>query len=135
MLAAIMAKNTTCIHGAMLPKTSRVGMFGSIAIIGIEADNWRAKLRDALISSRDLLASLHLQLGIRGAHPSKPRYDCASSFLTPANRFDELRDDLIQVAHQAVSRHLKDRRFGVFVDRDDDARILDAGQMLDRAGN
>jgi len=46
-------------------------LFGSIAIIGIEADNWRAKLRDALISSRDLLASLHLQLGIRGAHPSE----------------------------------------------------------------
>ena len=27
MLAAIMTKNTTCIHGAMLPKTSRVALF------------------------------------------------------------------------------------------------------------
>ena len=41
----------------------------------------------------------------------------------------------MQVAHQAVGCHLKDRRVGVFVDRDDDPRILDAGQVLNRAGD
>src|SRR5207245_1315916 len=41
----------------------------------------------------------------------------------------------MQVAHQAVSRHLKDRRVGIFIDRHDDPRILDARQMLDRAGD
>ena len=57
------------------------------------------------------------------------------SGLGPANRFDKLRDDVMQVTHQAVSRHLKNRGVGIFVDRDDDPRILDARQMLDRAGD
>src|SRR5215813_9860178 len=65
------------------------------------------------------------------------RYSYRSSYsaLGSANRFDELWDDLIQVAYQGVSRHLKDRRVGVFVNRDDDPRILDAGQVLNRAGD
>src|SRR4030095_7059569 len=65
------------------------------------------------------------------------RYSHRSSCsgLGSANRFDEFWDDLIQVAHQSVSRHLKDWRVGIFVNRDDDPRILDAGQMLNRAGN
>ena len=55
--------------------------------------------------------------------------------LRSANRFDEFRDDLMQVADQAVGRHLEDRRLGILVDRDDDPRIFDACQMLDGAGD
>ena len=76
MLAAIMTKNTICIQGAILPKTSRVTLF---------------------------MAEGYGIVGLRSA-----------------NRFDELRDDLMQVAHQAVGRHLKDWRLGILVDRDDD---------------
>src|SRR4051794_26667915 len=41
----------------------------------------------------------------------------------------------MEVSDQPVSGHLEDRRIGVFVDRDDHARILDAGKVLNRAGN
>src|ERR1700746_1494393 len=43
----------------------------------------------------------------------------------------DLRNDLKQVADQAVIGHLEDRCLAVLVDRDDGARILDAGQVLD----
>ena len=44
-----------------------------------------------------------------------------------------LRNDLEQVADQADIGDLEDRRLAVLVDRDDGARVLDAGEMLDRA--
>src|SRR5712664_764770 len=47
----------------------------------------------------------------------------------------ELRHDLEQVADQADIGHFKDRRFAVLVDGHDGARVLDARQMLDCAGN
>ena len=47
----------------------------------------------------------------------------------------ELRHDREEVADQAEVGDLEDRRFGILVDRDDRARILDARQVLDRAGN
>src|SRR6185312_16071445 len=47
----------------------------------------------------------------------------------------ECRDELEEIADDAVIGDLEDRRFFVLVDRDDDFRILHAGQMLDRAGN
>src|SRR5690606_4516501 len=46
---------------------------------------------------------------------------------------DELRNDVEQVAHQAVVGHREDRRFRVLVDGDDGLRVLHAGQVLDRA--
>src|SRR5262249_45639851 len=42
-------------------------------------------------------------------------------------------DELVEIADEAVIRDLEDRRFLVFVDRDDDLRILHAGEVLDRA--
>jgi signal transduction histidine kinase/DNA-binding response OmpR family regulator len=47
----------------------------------------------------------------------------------------QLRHDLEQVADQADVGDLEDRRFGVLVDRDDGAGVLDAGEVLDRAGD
>src|SRR5580658_9239854 len=47
----------------------------------------------------------------------------------------ELRHDLEQIADQADVRDLENRRLAVLVDRDDRTRILDAGQVLDRAGD
>ena len=47
----------------------------------------------------------------------------------------QLRDDLEQVADQADVGDLEDRRVLVLVDRDDDLRILHAGEVLDRARN
>src|SRR5438034_176572 len=62
-------------------------------------------------------------------------YRSSHSDLGSANRCDEFWDDLMQIAHQAISRNLEDRRVGVFVDRDDNPGILYARQMLDRAGD
>lgn len=56
-------------------------------------------------------------------------------FSALANRFDELRNDLMQVADQTVGRHLENWRIGIFVDRDNDPRILDPREVLDRTGN
>jgi len=42
-------------------------------------------------------------------------------FSALANRFDKLRNDLMQVADQTVGRHLENRRVGILVDRDNDA--------------
>ena len=47
----------------------------------------------------------------------------------------ELRHDLEQIAHQAHVGDFEDRRFAVLVDGHDGARVLDAGQMLNRAGD
>src|ERR1700722_18251138 len=47
----------------------------------------------------------------------------------------QLRDDLEQVPHQSIVRHFENGRFGVLVDGDDGARVLDAGEMLNRTGN
>ena len=47
----------------------------------------------------------------------------------------ELRHDVEEIADQPKVGDLEDRRFGVLVDGDDGARILDAGEMLDGAGN
>ena len=41
--------------------------------------------------------------------------------------------DLEQVANQTIVGNLKDRRLGILVDRDDQARILHAGDVLDRS--
>src|SRR4029077_7513580 len=45
----------------------------------------------------------------------------------------ELGEDLEQIADEAVIGDLEDRRLLVLVDRDDDLRILHAGEMLDGA--
>src|SRR5580704_4723925 len=47
----------------------------------------------------------------------------------------ELRQGRIEVRHQSIIRDLKDRRFLVLVDGDDDFRILHAGKMLNGARN
>src|SRR4030095_9855110 len=52
-----------------------------------------------------------------------------------AKRLFEFRNDLEQVADEAEIGDLEDRRFAVLVDRHDRAGVLDAGQMLDRAGD
>src|SRR6478736_6287780 len=52
-----------------------------------------------------------------------------------AERLLEFRDDLEQVADEAEIGNLENRRFTVLVDRHDRAGVLDAGQMLDRAGD
>src|SRR5262249_37046984 len=49
--------------------------------------------------------------------------------------FDQLRDDLEDVADDAEVGHLEDRRVGISVDGDDRLRALHAGQVLDRAGD
>src|SRR5688572_1040762 len=45
-------------------------------------------------------------------------------------RLFEFRQQLEQIADQADVRDLEDRRFRILVDRDDGARVLDAGQVL-----
>src|SRR4029077_12185056 len=52
-----------------------------------------------------------------------------------AQLLDQLRHDLEQVADHPVVRDLEDRRFLVLVDRHDDAAVLHAREVLDRAGN
>src|SRR5579863_8391537 len=47
----------------------------------------------------------------------------------------QLRQGLIQIRHQSVIGDLEDGGFLILVDRDDDFRILHAGEMLDSAGN
>src|SRR5690606_31071588 len=47
----------------------------------------------------------------------------------------QLRQHLEQIAHQADVGDLEDRRVGVLVDRHDGARVLDAGQVLDRTAD
>ena len=47
----------------------------------------------------------------------------------------ELRQNLKQIADQADVSHFKDRRFGVFIDRHNRARIFDASEMLNSAGD
>lgn len=47
----------------------------------------------------------------------------------------QFRQNLEQIPHQANIRNLEDRRIAVLVDRHDGTGVLDAGQMLDRAGN
>ena len=51
------------------------------------------------------------------------------------NRSLQLRQHLEQIAHQSDVRDLEDRRVGVLVDGDDRARVLDAGQVLDRTAD
>ena len=47
----------------------------------------------------------------------------------------QFRDDLEQVAHKSDISHLEYRRFFILVDRDDRAGVLDAGHVLNRAGD
>src|SRR5580658_4525401 len=47
----------------------------------------------------------------------------------------EFRQRLVEVRHQPVVGYLKDRRFLVFIDRDDHFGVLHAGEMLNGAGN
>src|SRR6185437_1102999 len=47
----------------------------------------------------------------------------------------QLRNDLEQIPHQADVGDLEDRCLAVLVDCHDGAGILDAGEMLDRAGD
>src|SRR5690242_4862703 len=46
----------------------------------------------------------------------------------------QFRQELEQVADQAIVGDREDRRVGILVDGDDDLRILHAGEVLDRAG-
>src|SRR5688572_16851572 len=57
----------------------------------------------------------------------------AGSLLAFSELLLELRQDLEQVADQAVIGDLEDRRLLVLVDRDDDLGILHAGEMLNGA--
>ena len=52
-----------------------------------------------------------------------------------AERLLEFRDDLEQIADKTEIGDLENRRFTVLVDRHDRAGVLDAGQVLDRAGD
>src|SRR3546814_3102536 len=52
----------------------------------------------------------------------------------PERRF-QLRQYLEQISHQPDVRDLENRRLGILVDRHDRARVLDAGQVLDRAAD
>ena len=72
----------------------------------------------------------------RASSRSPPPSTSSLSFERAAARHQalQLRHDLKEVADQAKVGDLEDRRLGVLVDGDDGARILDAGQMLDRAG-
>src|ERR1700739_188123 len=63
----------------------------------------------------------------------RPSTCSASSSARLAYQALDLGDDLEQVAHDAKIRDLEDRCFGILVDGDDGARILDAGEVLDRA--
>src|SRR5580698_1478221 len=47
----------------------------------------------------------------------------------------ELRQRLVEIRHQSIVGDLEDGGFLILVDRDDDFRILHAGEMLDGAGN
>src|ERR671924_499417 len=47
--------------------------------------------------------------------------------------FDDGRNHLEEVAHDAVVGDLEDRRFLVLVDRDDDAAVVHAREVLNRA--
>src|SRR5208337_5544130 len=47
----------------------------------------------------------------------------------------EFRQGLVEVGDEAVVGDLEDRGLFVLVDRDDDLRILHAGEVLDRARN
>src|SRR5579872_1639743 len=47
----------------------------------------------------------------------------------------ELRQRLVEIRHQSVIGDLEDGGFLIFIDRDDDLRILHAGEMLNGAGN
>src|SRR6478672_3737820 len=58
-----------------------------------------------------------------------------ASALALADLLGSLRDDLEQVADDAVVRQLEDRRLVVLVDRDDRLGRLHAGPVLDRAGD
>src|SRR4029079_12107912 len=51
-----------------------------------------------------------------------------------SDRLFELGHELEKIADEAVVGDLEDRRLGILVDRDDRAGVLDAGQVLDRAG-
>src|SRR5215470_17237372 len=61
----------------------------------------------------------------------RPRRSSGSSAEQP---FD-LRNDLEQVADETVIRDFKNRRLAVLIDGDDGARVLDAGEVLDRPGD
>src|SRR6185312_17289978 len=66
---------------------------------------------------------------------SMPSVMALSSALQLGERGVQFRHDLEQIPDQAVIGDLKNRRFFVLVDGDDDLGILHAGEMLDRAGN
>src|SRR5690606_7171777 len=55
--------------------------------------------------------------------------------LAYSQRLLELRQDLEQVTDQAEVRDFEDRRLRVLVDRHDGAGVLDAGEVLDGAGD
>src|SRR5207244_13246536 len=57
----------------------------------------------------------------------------AAGAVPELNKSHDLVDDLEQIAHEPEVRDLEDRRLGVPVDGDYGARVLDAGEVLDRA--
>ena len=68
-----------------------------------------------------------------GRHLARDRARSRSGFSRRLQELFDLRYQAEEVSDEAVIRDLEDRRLGVLVDRDDRARILDAGQVLDRA--
>src|SRR3954465_3481982 len=59
----------------------------------------------------------------------------AHLMLESTQLLSQLWNSLKQIGDQPVVRNLEDRRFRVFVDRNDHFAVLHAGQMLDRARN
>src|SRR6476619_5442544 len=54
---------------------------------------------------------------------------------TASKSLDELGDGGEQILLEAVVGDAEDRRLGILVDRDDDLRVLHAGEVLDRAAD
>src|SRR4051794_15042055 len=70
-----------------------------------------------------------------GATFPLPLWPAMALALAGLHRLGQLRQDLVQVAHDPEIGELEDRRVGVLVDRDDVLRGLHADLVLDRAGD
>src|SRR5687768_6891209 len=102
---------------------------------------WPAPITPILFSLAVIELPVRSVASIPQARPKRKRADGESPERSPsANRCRaflqfllQLRQDLEQVADETVIGDLEDRRLGVLVDGDDDARILHAGEVLDGA--
>src|SRR5712691_7891887 len=105
---------------------------------GISLSRWKSRRRHSAMSVRCTLNVLvscmnrPVRTRFTGGRPS-PRRD--RSLLALSELLVELRQDLEQIADDAVIGDLEDRRLVVLVDRDDDLGILHPGEVLDRARN